>query len=114
MRRSMFLTAIVAGLFAAQASAECERPEMIQVPDGRSSTLEQMLETQGAVRSYLAEMEEFLACLNEEIDAAPEDTPQEVTTALIDRHNAGVTEMEAVAAKWNQERVAYQEANPSK
>lgn len=114
MHRSIFLTAVLAVLITAQASAECDRPDMIQVPDGRSSTLEQMLETQGAVRSYLAEMEEFLACLNEEIDAQPEDTPQEVATGRIDRYNAAVTEMEAVAAKWNEERVAYQQANPSK
>jgi hypothetical protein len=114
MSRLTLLSAILAGLIAAQASAECERPEMVRVPDGRTSTLEQMLETQAAVRSYLAEMEAFLACLNEEIDSKPEDTPQEVTAALIDRHNAGVTEMEAIAAKWNEERVAYQQANPSK
>lgn len=112
-RLALLLSTIVAATLATQASAECTKPQAVDVPDGKTASLDQMLEAQSAVRGYLADMEEFLACVNDEIEAQPEETPQEVTTALIDRHNAAVTEMESVAARFNEQRVAYQQANAS-
>ena len=109
----LILSTILAVAAATQAAAQCAQPETVTIPDGRSATLDQMLQAQTAVRTYLADMEAFLACLNEEIEAQPEDTPQEVTTALIDRHNAAVTDMESVAARFNEQRIAYQEAHPN-
>ena len=113
MSRLTFLSALLASAVTAQAAAQCVQPGMVVVPDGRSATLEEMLEAQTAVRTFLADMEEFLTCINEEIDAQPDETPQEVRAALIERHNAGVTEMETVAARFNEQRIAYQQAHPS-
>lgn len=109
----LFLSLMLAAAAATQAAAECTPPAEVEIPDGRTATLEQMLEAQTAVRAYLADMEVFLACINEEVEAQPEDTPQEVAAALIERHNAAVTEMETVAARFNEQRIAYQEAHPS-
>lgn len=114
MNRLSVLAAVLAAAASASAAAECIQPQAVVIPDGSTSTLEQMLEAQTAVRTYLVEMEEYLACLNNEIEAQPEDSPQEITVALIDRHNAAVTEMESIAARFNEQRVAYQQANPSR
>jgi len=113
MTRLALLAAVLAGAIANQAAAECEKPTAATVPDGSTATLEEMLEAQTAVRTYLAEMEQFLACLNEEIDTQPEDTPQATAAAMIERYNASVTEMETVAAEFNAQRIAYQQANPA-
>lgn len=114
MNRSTLLSALVAAIITTQAAAECIRPAVAEIPDGRSATFDQMLAAQTAVRTYLADMEQFLVCINDEIDAQPEDSPQEITTALIDRHNSAVSEMETVAARFNEQRAAYQEANPAR
>ena len=111
MNRLAFLGAIIASTLAFKAAAECTRPEPVPIPDGSVATLEEMLEAQTAVREYIAKMEEFLACINEEIDAQGDETPQEITAAMIDRHNNAVTEMEMMAAQFNEQRVAYQQAH---
>lgn len=100
---------------SAFAQSECDRPSMISVPDGKNSTLDQMLEGQSNVQDFMASMEAYLDCMNEQIEGVEgEEEAAEATRALlVEQYNSGVTEMEAVAAKFNEERIAYQEANPS-
>ena len=105
---------LASGFIGLAAYGQCESPAVVDIPNGATATLDQMLEAQTAVRAYLAAMEEYLACVNEEIEAQSEETPEEVRAVLIERYNNGVTEMETVAANFNEQRVAYQEANASK
>ena len=98
---------------AVLAQSQCSRPEAVTIPDGASATLDQMLEAQTGVREYLSTMEEYLDCVNEMIDSADKDTPPETLNAWIDTYNEGVGEMESTASRFNEERVAYQQANPS-
>lgn len=100
-------------LAAGPVFAQCDSPTMVSVPDGATATLDEMLAAQTAVRNYMSEMEEFLACINEQIEAQDEETPEEVRAMMVERHNSAVTEMENVAAAFNAQRIAYQEANPS-
>ncbi len=95
------------------SQADCDRPDMINVPAGTTSTLDEMLEAQANVRDFLATMEEYLDCVNAEIESAPKDSPPETQAEMIEQFNSGITEMETVAARFNDARVAYQEANPS-
>jgi hypothetical protein len=90
----------------------CENPAMVAVPDGKTSTMEQLLEAQAKVKSYMAAMEEYLACLNGELEAAGEDAPSEFKSLMVTRHNTAVTEMESVAASFNTQVQAYKAANP--
>jgi hypothetical protein len=113
MNLSVKCVGIVASFFAFSAYAQCDNPAIVEVPDGATSTLEQMLEAQTAVRNFMAAMEEYLDCLNEEIEALTEESPEETRVLLVERHNSGITEMEALAAAFNEQRIAYQEANPS-
>ena len=72
-----------------------------------------MLEAQSQVKTFLAAMETYLDCMNTDIEALPQDTPAPERAARIEQYNAGVVSMESVAAKFNEERVAYQEAHPA-
>ena len=74
--------------------------------------MEELLSAQSAVRDYMAAMETYLSCVNEELAAAGDDAPAEYKSIMFSRHNAAVAEMEAVAASFNEEVQAFKEANP--
>jgi hypothetical protein len=113
--RMLAVTLLAGGLFSLQAAAQqCEAPAEVTVPSGATATLDQMLEAQAQVKSFLAAMETYLDCMNTSIEALPADAPAEQRGALVELYNAGVMSMEGTAAKFNEERVAYQEAHPAK
>jgi hypothetical protein len=107
---SCCLTALASSCsFAAFA---CENPAMVPVPDGKTSTMQQMVDAQAKVKSYMNAMEEYLACLNGELEAAGENAPAEFKSLMVTRHNTAVTEMESVASAFNSQVQAYKAANP--
>ena len=95
------------------AAAACEAPSPVTMPDGATSTREQMLAAQAQVRAYQAAMNEFVACLDSEADAQGEQAPAEFKSLMVERHNAAVTEMEAVANAFNEQLRAFRAANPA-
>lgn len=95
------------------AAAACENPTMVTVPDGKSSTMDQLLESQAKVKTYMGAMEEYLACLNEELETAGDEAPAEFKALMVTRHNTAVTEMESVASAFNVQVQAYKAANPA-
>lgn len=111
--KAFTIGAFAAAIFATtSAFGACENPSMVTVPDGATSTMDQLLAAQTDVKTYMAAMEEYLACLNDELEAAGEDAPAEFKSLMVTRHNSAVTEMEAVAAQFNQQVQAYKAANP--
>lgn len=96
----------------ALAQSQCERPAPVTIPDGASATLDDMLEAQSGVRDFLSAMEAYLECVNGVIESATEETPPETRNGWIENYNGAVGEMESVANRFNEERVAYQQANP--
>jgi hypothetical protein len=101
------------------AGVACENPAVVTIPDGKSSTMEQLLTAQGQVKTYLAAMQDYLACVDNEADAKDSeakakgaDTPAEYKTMMAARHNNAVTEMESIAAAFNEQVKAYKAANP--
>ena len=108
---SCLVTAIASGYgFAAVA---CENPAAVAIPEGKSSTMEQMLAAQAQVKAYQAAMTEFLACIDSELEAQGETAPEEFRSLMVSRHNAAVAEMEGVAAAFNDQIKAYRAANPA-
>lgn len=103
---------LLVGGFAGSAFA-CENPPMVAVPDGAAASLDEMVAAQNGVREYMAAMEDYLACLNEELEAGGEEAPAEFKSLMVTRHNNAVSEMENIAAAFNEELSAYREANPS-
>lgn len=96
----------------ATASLACDYPALAVVPDGASSTIEQMVAAQEGVKTYMAAMDAYLSCVSAELEAAGDDAPEEFKTIMVSRHNAAVTEMEAIAASFNEQIAAFREANP--
>jgi hypothetical protein len=94
------------------AASACENPPMVAMPDGATATMDQLLEAQGKVKTYMAAMEEYLACLNTELEAEGNDAPAEFKALMVTRHNTAVSEMESIAVAFNTEVQAYKAANP--
>jgi hypothetical protein len=95
------------------AAAACEAPSPVAMPDGATSTREQMLAAQAQVKAYQASMNEFIACIDSELDAQGEKAPDEFKSLMVSRHNAAVAEMEGVAASFNDQLRAFRAANPT-
>lgn len=104
--------ALAALSLVSAGAAACETPSMVDVPDGETATTEEMLQARDQVSEYVAAMDEYLACVNEELEAAGgDDTPDEYRALMIQRHNSAVSEMEAVAGAFNEQLRAFREAN---
>jgi hypothetical protein len=95
------------------AAAACENPAAVSIPEGKSSTMEQMLAAQVQVKAYQTAMNDFLACIDSELEAQGEQAPEEFKSLMVSRHNAAVAEMEGVAAAFNDQIKAYRAANPA-
>jgi hypothetical protein len=106
------VAAAIASCFAFAAAA-CENPALIPIPDGKTSTLEQMLAAQKDVKAYQAKMNDYLACVDAEAATQGEQAPNEYKALMVNRHNAAVAEMEGVAAAFNDQIKAYKAANPA-
>ena len=106
---SCFVAAIACGY--SYAATACENPAAVAIPDGKTSTMEQMLAGQAEVKAYQAAMTEFLACVDGELEAQGETAPEEFKSLMVARHNAAVAEMEGVAAAFNDQLKAYRTAS---
>lgn len=94
----------------------CDYPERVTVPDGATASKEEMLEGQQSIKTYMAAMEDYLACIEKEeqdtIAAMPEITEEELanrSAALTKKYNAAVEEMELLAARFNEQVRAYKD-----
>lgn len=118
MSKVLTITSAIATsiLLASQAYANCDYPERAKVPDGTTATEAEMIEGQKAVKSFMAAMDVYLACLEEQTSAAategedPEITQQREAVAG-KRHNAAIDDMEVLAAAFNEQVRAYKDQN---
>jgi hypothetical protein len=106
---SCLVAAIASG--CAFAAAACEPPAAVPMPDGATATRDQMLAAQAQVRAYQAAMNEFVACIDSDLEAQGEKAPDEFKSLMVSRHNAAVAEMEGVAAAFNEQLRAFRNAN---
>ena len=112
LRRMLCNGVFAPALLMTAGALACETPTMVEVPDGATATTEQMVQAREQVTEYVAAMEEYLACVNDEIEVAGDDAPEEFKALMIQRHNAAVSEMETVAAAFNDQLQAFRAANP--
>ena len=102
----------------------CEYPERPTLPDGGSASKEQMIAAQTAVKAFLAAVDEYLGCIEEEekdaIAALPEidESDEDAVKArdaeikrrddlLVKRFDAANEEKFLFGEKWNQQVRAY-------
>ncbi len=110
--------ALTLGANAALAD-DCTAPEAPTLPDGASSSMEQMLEGQKAVKTFQAANLEYMQCLEPALSAAEMQVKEGVEgaedsyKAIEERYNAAVSLEEEVAGQFNTEIREYKAANPS-
>lgn len=102
--------------------AECAKPAKPVLPDGATSSMEDMIAGQTAVKSFQAANIEYMACLEkiftEAEAAALEGTDEEKAAASkayeesLTEYNNAVSVEEEVAGQFNTEIREYKAANP--
>ena len=74
-----------------------------------------MLAAQAQVKAYQAAMNEFLGVHRlASSKRRAKQAPEEFKSLMVSRHNTAVTEMEGVAAAFNDQIKAYRAANPAR
>ena len=88
-------------------NAGCKFPAVPSIPAAEGATMEQMVATQGAIQSYIAESNELLDCL----DAITKDTDlaEPDRQLALDAYNAEVSNQETLAENWNVQRTRFLE-----
>ncbi|HEY8538783.1 MAG TPA: hypothetical protein VIL28_07940 [Steroidobacteraceae bacterium] len=104
---------LLGGLLASGfAVAECVYPKApTNIPDGKTATEEEMIAGMRAVKEYNEQVNAYLSCLEMKTqsdiaaagsDASPETIAQ-IKAINAKRHNAAVEELEAHAARFNEQ-----------
>jgi hypothetical protein len=105
-------------LFIAQGALACDYPQRIDVPNGTTSSKEDMITGQKSVKAYMASMEEYLACIEageaqaiKDLGAIDEDAKRQREEMFNKKYNAAVEEMNLVAEEFNMQVRAYKDRN---
>lgn len=114
MKNRIVTSAALTLLGLASASIACDYPDRADIPNGSTATRDEMLAGQQSVKDYMAAMETYLACI-EQAEADTVEAMEEISeeervnrqSALNKKYNAAVTEMETIAAQFNEEVRAY-------
>ena len=98
-------------------SVACDYPERPTLPDGGTAAKQDMITAQSAVKSFLAAIDEYLTCIEQEEKAAIEamEDPNEETVKrrddlLAKRFDAANEEKFLFGEQWNQQVRAYNAA----
>jgi len=116
MNRLIRTTVSVAILFATQGAFACDYPQRVDVPVGVTATKDDMISGQKGVKTYMASMEEYLACIEgDEAQAVltmgdvDEDTKRQREEMFNKKYNAAIEEMNLVAEEFNMQVRAYKD-----
>lgn len=101
---SMF---VLLGAVQVPARAACNFPTPISVPDGSTATDEQMVAGKKAVTDYIAEIEAYQACLQNEQQALGDALTDEQKAMQLKRYNASVDAMHDIADRFNEQLKAF-------
>jgi hypothetical protein len=85
------------------------------LPDGATATQEQMVEGMNTIKEYNNQVTTYLNCLESEMNArieaagpdAPAEQVEQIKAIHTKRHNAAVEELEANAARFNEQVKVY-------
>ncbi len=79
--------------------AHCVLPEVPAIPDARAATMDEMVQGQAAVRTYMSASNDHLECLSDIIDNS--DLVKEERAFLTSVYNRVIDSMEVVASDFN-------------
>lgn len=114
MNRILISATLLLSLLVGSVALACDYPARAKIVSGATATKEEMIASQKSVKTYMAAMDSYLACLEEEEKAARAELVEPDEKTIIEReemlakkHNAAVEEMEIVAAEFNDQVRAY-------
>ena len=96
--------------YAQLTLAKCDYPKMnFVIPNGATATMENMVAGQTNFKSYNADMEAYLACLDSDLSKVSEslDNYPEIRDLSDSKYNAAVEELTEAANQWNEAVRAY-------
>jgi hypothetical protein len=104
-------------------AADCVNPDAPSIPDGASSTMEQMIAGQKAVKAFQSANIEYMSCLEIRINeaeasfaaatnGAEKEASKKVSSDSADAYNQAVSAEESVAGAFNSAIRDYKAANP--
>ena len=100
-----------ASLFGSAAYAACEMPSLVaSIPDGTTASEEDLLAAQEAVQVYVAAMDDYIACQNEEMTASGEDASAEYLYWMTTRIESAREEVDQIAKNFNDQVNAFRAA----
>jgi hypothetical protein len=103
--------AIIAGLMSHASFAACEMPSLItSIPDGTTATEEDLFQAQTQVQAYIAAMDDYIACQNEEMRASGDGASEQYLYQMAERIAAARAEVDAVATDFNDQVEAFRAA----
>jgi len=110
----MKLSVFILGCLAAAPVFACDYPNSKpEIPDGKTSTSDQMVQAQAAVKDYVSKMQAYIDCVDQTQPPAAGTLSEEEQKAQekvqIEKHNAAVDEMQALADRYNAEVRAFKE-----
>ena len=91
----------------AQLAADCLIDAPPALPDGATANLEEMLDSQALVRSFLAQSEDSIDCLDERSN--DRELTSDQRSLLIRAHNDTVDVMEEIAGTFNDQIAIFRE-----
>ena len=102
----------VLAILGASSALACAYPgeASFTVPNGAAASKDEMIATQGNVKSYVKEVDDYLACLDKKQADAGKELTEEQQAIYSLRYNAAVDAMEAVADQFNAALSAYKDA----
>jgi hypothetical protein len=113
--KNLIIAVVAIVLFAAPAfGLACEYPERPTLPDGGTATKEEMIAAQSAVKAFLAAVDEYLTCIEQEekdavaaLDNPDDETIKRREDLLSKRFDAANEEKFLYGEQWNQQVRAY-------
>jgi len=114
--KALLAMGFIAAVAAGPLQADCSYPAAPdKLPDGASATLEQMLAGQKAVNAYQKAINDYLACIDKDLDdkiakAGDKLKPeQKVDMQKIEaqKHNAAFDQLQSVADRFNEQVKVY-------
>jgi hypothetical protein len=115
-RSAILLSLALAAGAAFPAYADCTYPRApASLPDGNVAAMEEMVAGQKEVKQYMADMDAYLKCLEgEKAPELPADATadqkkeyERVEQIRVQKYNAAVGDMEAVADRFNTQLRAF-------
>ena len=120
MKVSILAATLALTIAGGPAYAACSYPKAPEkLPDGTVASKDEMLAGKKLVEQYNKDMEAYLACIKLEFDTqlaadAATLTPEqkaELDKRQMQKHNAAIDELEAVAGRFNEQIKAFNKAH---